>query len=165
MKEYQSIGENFNIENVDERIELLLRQFGMHPFKDRHPYDLSGGQLQKAALIGALLINPSLLLIDEPTKGLDPDFKEELATILQTLIDDGLTILMVTHDVEFAATHATTCSMVFQGQITVTEDTGTFFKENMYYTTVMNRIIRNMDVPPVITLQEAKTKWCIPTNT
>lgn len=164
IKEYQAIAETFQIDNSEEIIKRLLERFELEPFKDRHPYDLSGGQLQKAALIGALLINPSILLIDEPTKGLDPDSKEQLGKTLQALMDEGLTIIMVTHDVEFAASYATRCSMIFQGQITVTERTRQFFQENMYYTTVMNRITRKMNVPPVVTLEEAKQTWHFQSN-
>lgn len=164
LKEYQAIAETFQIDNSKDMINNLLKRFELEPFQNRHPYDLSGGQLQKAALIGALLISPSILLIDEPTKGLDPDSKEQLGKILQSLMDDGLTIIMVTHDVEFAASYATRCSMIFQGQITVTERTRLFFQENMYYTTVMNRITRKMNVPQVVTLEEAKNIWHFQNN-
>lgn len=159
MKEYLSIAEVFKIENAESVINQLLTKFELMPFKNRHPFDLSGGQLQKAALIGSLIINPSILLIDEPTKGLDPESKEHLGVLLTSLKEDGMTIIMVSHDVEFSAIYATRCSMIFQGEITVTEDTRQFFKENMYYTTVMNRITRKINVPPVVTLQEAKRKW------
>ncbi|MFA1820314.1 ABC transporter ATP-binding protein [Virgibacillus oceani] len=159
MKEYNTIADHYQIKSADSRIQKLLDAFQISHVKDRHPYDLSGGQLQKAALVGTLLTNPSVLLIDEPTKGLDPDSKSRLAALLQTLIDDGLTIIMVTHDVEFAANYSTTCSMLFQGQITVTENTEKFFRENMYYTTVMNRITRKSHVPSVVTMQEAVQKW------
>src|SRR5699024_7958192 len=111
--EYRYIAEHHQLKNAEMRIEELLKQFDLYTLKDRHPYDLSGGQLQKAALVGSLLIHPSILLIDEPTKGLDPDFKAQLGITLQKLIQGGLTILMVTHDVEFAASYATRCSMLF----------------------------------------------------
>ncbi|GAB3794382.1 ABC transporter ATP-binding protein [Virgibacillus kimchii] len=159
MEEYTAIANHFNIEKADSRIDKLLDLLQISHLKNRHPYDLSGGQLQKAALLGTLLTNPSLLLIDEPTKGLDADSKSKLANILKGLMEDGLTILMVSHDVEFAASNATTCSMLFEGQITVTEKTRPFFYENMYYTTVMNRITRKSHVSSVVTLQEAKHKW------
>ncbi|MEN1968799.1 energy-coupling factor transporter ATPase [Lentibacillus sp. N15] len=164
MKEYRSIADAFGMENAETVIETWLDKFQFASFKDRHPYDLSGGERQKAALIGALLVNPSILLIDEPTKGLDPQAKEKLGTTLQSLMEEGMTIMMVTHDVEFAASYATRCSMIFQGDITVTENTRQFFQENMYYTTVMNRITRKMDVPTVVTLQEAKRKWRLQKN-
>lgn len=159
MKEYISIAQALKIEDAEIKINQLLKKFQLESFKDRHPYDLSGGELQKAALIGALLVNPSVLLIDEPTKGLDPNSKAQLGAILLSLVEEGMAIIMVTHDVEFAASYATSCSMIFRGQVTVTENTRQFFQENMYYTTVMNRISRKLNIPSVITLQEAKQKW------
>lgn len=161
MKEYKTIAKRFNLESAEEKIEYLLKEFQLESLKDKHPYDLSGGQIQKAAMLGALLIKPTILLMDEPTKGLDPDSKERLGILLRSLMKNGLTIVMVTHDVEFAATYATKCSMLFQGQITVTEKTREFFQENMYYTTAMNRITRKIDVPQVVTLQGAKEEWLI----
>ena len=69
---------------------------------DRHPFDLSGGEQQRAALAKLLLLDPEVLLLDEPTKGLDAGFKQVLAQILRSLSDQGVTILMVSHDIEFA---------------------------------------------------------------
>lgn len=158
-KEYMTIAEAFEIQHAEEYVNQLLHKFQLTPFKDRHPYDLSGGQLQKAALLGSLIVKPRILLIDEPTKGLDPDSKKHLGSLLQDLTREGVTIVMVTHDVEFAASYATKCSMLFQGQITITEDTESFFRGNLYYTTVMNRITRKLDLPPVITLKEAQENW------
>ncbi|GAA0470688.1 energy-coupling factor transporter ATPase [Alkalibacillus silvisoli] len=159
MKEYRMLARHFQIENANEKISQLLNQFQIYDLKDRHPHDLSGGQLQKAALIGTLLTQPAILLIDEPTKGLDPESKSRLAEVLRTLIKDGLTIVMVTHDVEFAASYSSRSSLLFQGQITTTEDTRKFFKENMYYTTTVNRITRKSNAPSVITIEEANEKW------
>ncbi|MRG85767.1 ABC transporter ATP-binding protein [Salinibacillus xinjiangensis] len=160
-KEFLYIANYHRLENADVRIEFLLDKFQIHHLQDRHPYDLSGGEMQKAALIGVLLVKPSILLIDEPTKGLDPKAKEIFGELLLTLKKEGLTIIMVTHDIEFAAKYATRCSMLFQGEITVTENTSLFFQENNYYTTVMNRITRNSHIPPVVTLEEARQKWHI----
>lgn len=161
-EEYMMITKTFEIPHAKEYITQLLQRFDLEPFKHRHPYDLSGGQLQKAALIGTLLLNPRILLIDEPTKGLDPDSKAQLEQLLRELVEiDGMTIIMVTHDVEFASVAANRCSMIFQGQITITEDTRAFFQGNMYYTTVMNRITRKIPIPQVITIREAQNKWLV----
>ena len=161
-EEYMMITKAFEMPNAEDYTTQLLKKFNLESFKYRHPYDLSGGQLQKAALIGTLLLNPRILLIDEPTKGLDPDSKAQLEQLLRRLTqENGMTIIMVTHDVEFAATCADQCSMIFQGQITITEKTRDFFQGNMYYTTVMNRITRKLDVPQVITIKEAKEKWLV----
>ncbi|WP_275887844.1 AAA family ATPase [Bacillus sp. P14.5] len=158
-KEFDHIAEQHGLTDAEDRIQALLEKLNIRHLQDRHPYDLSGGELQKAALIGSLLAEPKILLIDEPTKGLDPQSKKAFGEIVSDLVKEGLTVVMVTHDIEFAANHATRCSMLFQGEITVTERTRDFFHENTYYTTVVNRVTRNSHVSPVVTLEEAKRLW------
>ena len=109
---------------------------------DSHPYDLSGGEQQRTALAKVLLTNPRLLLLDEPTKGLDAFFKVQFADILCKLKNKGITILMVSHDVEFCAEYADFVSMFFDGQILTTETPHRFFGQNSFYTTAANRMSR-----------------------
>ena len=109
---------------------------------DAHPHDLSGGEQQRAALAKVLLTNPRLLLLDEPTKGLDNFFKQKFAGILDRLKADGITIVMVSHDVEFCAEHADLVSMFFDGQILTTDTPHRFFGQNSFYTTAANRMSR-----------------------
>lgn len=113
-------------------------------FLNRHPYDLSGGEQQKLALGKILLMNPKILILDEPTKGIDSYYKIKLSQILKKLKERGITILMVTHDVEFAASNSDYCGMFFDGNI-VTENTPReFFRSNNFYTTAANRMSRNI---------------------
>lgn len=107
---------------------------------DRHPYDLSGGEQQRGALAKVLLTNPRLLLLDEPTKGIDSFFKETFAKILMDLKGKGITILMVSHDVEFCARYADRVSMFFDGQILTTDTPRRFFGGNSFYTTAARRM-------------------------
>ncbi len=109
---------------------------------DAHPYDLSGGEQQRAALAKVLLTQPRLLLLDEPTKGLDSFFKQKFAQILRKLRQQGMTIVMVSHDVEFCAEHADLVSMFFDGQILTTDTPHRFFGQNSFYTTAANRMSR-----------------------
>ena len=109
-----------------------------------HPYDLSGGEQQRAALAKVLLTQPKLLLLDEPTKGIDSFFKETLAKILCKLKDQGVTIVMVSHDVEFCARYADLVSMFFDGQILTTDTPRRFFGANSFYTTAANRMSRHV---------------------
>jgi len=109
---------------------------------DSHPYDLSGGEQQRTALAKVLLTNPRLLLLDEPTKGLDSFFKVQFAAILRQLQDAGITIVMVSHDVEFCAEYADLVSMFFDGQILTTDTPHRFFGQNSFYTTAANRMSR-----------------------
>ena len=111
---------------------------------DSHPYDLSGGEQQRSALAKVLLTNPKLLLLDEPTKGIDSFFKEKLAAILCKLKAQGITIVMVSHDVEFCARYADMVSMFFDGQILTTDTPRRFFGNNSFYTTAANRMSRHV---------------------
>lgn len=111
---------------------------------DSHPYDLSGGEQQRSALAKVLLTEPKLLLLDEPTKGIDSFFKEKLAAILCKLKQQGITIVMVSHDVEFCAKYADQVSMFFDGQILTTDTPRRFFGNNSFYTTAANRMSRHV---------------------
>ena len=111
---------------------------------NNHPYDLSGGEQQRAALAKVLLTNPKLLLLDEPTKGIDSFFKEKLATILCKLKEQGITIVMVSHDVEFCVKYADIVSMFFDGQMLTTDTPRRFFGNNSFYTTAANRMSRHV---------------------
>ncbi len=115
------------------RIETLLNS---------HPYDLSGGEQQRAALAKILLMEPEILLLDEPTKGMDAHFKEEFSDILADLKANGVTILMVSHDVEFSAEFADRCALMFDGNITSVDTPREFFCGKNFYTTSANRMAR-----------------------
>lgn len=101
----------------------------------RHPYDLSGGQQQILGLLKALSTKPRLLLLDEPTKGLDSASKLALSSALKQLKETGMTIVAVTHDAEFAAETADRCAMFFRGQNICTAPSRDFFKSGSFYTT------------------------------
>lgn len=157
-KEMQSVIERHQIDNGPEKIQAMLDNFAISHLRDRHPYDCSGGEMQRAALACMLLGNPEILFIDEPTKGLDPISKDNLARLFQNLNDKGLTIVMVTHDIEFAAKHVSRCAMMFDGEITVDGSPGHLFKGNYFYTTAINRATRMSNVPESLTLGEALLK-------
>lgn len=116
-----------------ERLELT-------PLLARHPYDLSGGEIQRLAVGKLLLREATVLLLDEPTKGLDAYAKAELAQLLRALCQDGTSILIVTHDVEFAARYATGCALMFDGLLLSEGEPHDFFAGNRFYTTDANRI-------------------------
>ena len=128
----------------EQRIAQAVSLCRLTELLDRHPYDLSGGEQQRAALCKVLLLDPEILLLDEPTKGLDAEFKQELASILRALTAGGVTILMVSHDVEFCARYAHRCALFFDGGI-VTEGTPrAFFSGNSFYTTSADRMAREL---------------------
>lgn len=109
---------------------------------DRHPYDLSGGQQQLLALAKALAARPRLLLLDEPTRGLDAGAKAEFVSVLRKLRDGGMTVVLVTHDAELAAEISDRCALFFRGEIIADDVPRRFFSGNSFYTTAANRICR-----------------------
>ena len=109
-----------------------------------HPADLSGGEIQRAALAKVLLAEPRLLLLDEPTKGLDSFFKQSFAEILKGLCRRGITVVMVSHDIEFCAEYADLVGMFFDGQLLTSDTPRRFFGSNSFYTTAANRMSRHL---------------------
>ena len=108
----------------------------------KHPHDLSGGEQQRVALAKVLLTKPKILLLDEPTKGLDSFFKVKFSGILRKLQQQNITVIMVSHDIEFCAEYANLVSMFFDGQILTTDTPQRFFGDNSFYTTAANRMSR-----------------------
>ena len=120
---------------------------------DRHPYDLSGGEQQRLALAKILLLRPRILLMDEPTKGIDNHFKKELGEILRTLAKRGVTVLMISHDVEFCAQYADRTGLFFQGNVVTSKNSKEFFAGNSFYTTAANRMARRY-YPDAVTVED-----------
>lgn len=131
-------------ELADAQAGVQLMPFDLSPLYDQHPYDLSGGQQQLVALARVLATQPRLLLLDEPTKGVDAAAKAKLISILKALRDQGMTILIVTHDVEFAALCADRCAMFFRGSVVSVGEPRTFFSESSFYTTAVSRMTRGL---------------------
>lgn len=135
---------------------------------DKHPYDLSGGEQQLTALAKVLASKPQLLLLDEPTKGLDAAAKLNITGILRKLKEKGVTVVIVTHDVEFAAVCADRCAMFFGGRIVSTGTPNKFFSRNSFYTTAVSRMTRGYydnavtidDAVKLCTLNGRKEKPC-----
>ncbi|MBQ7336914.1 MAG: energy-coupling factor ABC transporter ATP-binding protein [Clostridia bacterium] len=125
-----------------ERAEAML-PYSLKALYDRHPYDISGGEQQLVALARVLSTEPRLLLLDEPTKGLDAFAKEGILKVIRALKEQGMTIITVTHDVEFAARCADRCAMFFRGEITSVATPRVFFAENSFYTTAAARMSRD----------------------
>lgn len=118
-----------------------------------HPYDLSGGEQQRLALAKILLLKPKLLLMDEPTKGMDQAFKSEFAEIMAKLKSHGVTIFMISHDIEFCAKYADRCGLFFDGNIVTSNPPREFFSGNNFYTTSSNRMARHR-FPNAITVKD-----------
>lgn len=125
------------------KADLSTLPYSLEYLLDRHPYDLSGGEQQLVALAKVLASKPRLLLLDEPTKGVDAHTQKAILKIIRALKADGVTVIMVTHDVEFAAKCADRCALFFRGEIVSEDIPARFFSNNSFYTTTANRICRN----------------------
>lgn len=127
----------------EEEIVEFIELFQLGNILNRHPYDISGGEKQKLALALVLLAKPQVLLLDEPTKGIDPVAKNQIGDFLLGLRDQGLSIVLASHDMEFAARFSDRVGLLFDGDIRALEGPREFFTNNFFYTTSINRILRD----------------------
>lgn len=144
--------------NSKDRIEEVLKLVELENLRHMHPYDLSGGEQQRLALAKILLLEPDILLLDEPTKGMDNFFKDKFAQILNKLKKQGKTIVIISHDIEFCARYSDRSAMLFNGQIITENTTRDFFAGNSFYTTSANKIIRHI-FPEAITTEDVINLW------
>ena len=127
-----------------EAVDAMLEKMELTEFREQNPLDLSGGQQQRLALGKVLLTKPEILLLDEPTKGMDGDFKVKFGAMLGKLKKQGITTVLVSHDMEFCAEYATHCGLMFDREIISGGPTREFFAENVYYTTAAARMTRGI---------------------
>ena len=153
----QDIKPLFLDESVDEELARLcadngLEEAGVHALRSRlgleelgarHPFDLSGGEQQRLALCKLLALSPDILLLDEPTKGLDAAAKAELLELLRELRDAGKAIAVVSHDAEFVARCADRCGLFWDGRVISELSAPEFFSSGLFYTTAARRISRH----------------------
>jgi polar amino acid transport system ATP-binding protein len=97
--------------------ELLLERVGLADKRDVYPGKLSGGQQQRVAIARALAMNPALMLFDEATSALDPEVIGEVLTVMEELANDGMTMIVVTHEMGFARVAADRIAMMDDGRI------------------------------------------------
>ncbi|MDO5842821.1 MAG: ATP-binding cassette domain-containing protein [Methanobrevibacter ruminantium] len=145
-------------DSIEFKFKELIEFFDICDLIDKHPYDCSGGEQQKIVIVKALLQNADVLVLDEPTKGLDPISSKNLANILNSLRDNGITILMTSHDLDFVANNCKRCLMLFDKDIQIDDDPKVIFAENNFYTTFVNRMVKDY-VPEIVTLDDLKNKW------
>lgn len=156
----QQIETLFAADTVEEELRLV----GVQPsgrlaeYRHVHPYDLSGGEKQILAWEKVLANAPGLLLLDEPTKGLDAAARRETAARLRSLVRSGVSVLMVTHDIELAAMVSDRCGMLFRGELLALSNTRNFFKGNRFYTTMASRI--SQDLFDDVLTDEELTEHC-----
>lgn len=152
-EELLSVFPGKKLQEISDKIGEMAALCRLDGLMDRHPYDLSGGEQQRAALAKVLLEDPDILLLDEPTKGVDNDFKRVFAQILKELTDRGVCVIMVSHDVEFCARYADRCGLFFDGSIVTIDAPQPFFAGKSFYTTAANRMARHL-LPNAVTPED-----------
>ena len=144
LEEMLDMAESSDTEKKRKNLNNIIKLCHLEKLLDRHPYDLSGGEQQRAAIAKLLLTDPRVLLLDEPTKGLDRAFQSELARILNTLASQGTAVIMVSHDIEFSSLFSHRCALLFRGQIICTDTPRRFFCGNGFYTTAVCRMTKDI---------------------
>lgn len=140
-------------EEREPRLQSVISLCQLDDFTERHPFDLSGGEAQKAALAKLLLLSPDILLLDEPTKGLDAHFKAEFAGIINDLVSNGAAVVMISHDAEFCAKYCHRCLMMFNGELIAGGTPREFFGSNSFYVTSATRMAKKI-IPGAITAED-----------
>lgn len=148
---------NIYSDDFENRVKDLINEFSLEKLLNRHPYDLSGGEKQKVALAKILLLNPKIILFDEPTKGLDWTSKIRLVEIIKKLKKKNVTCFLVTHDIEFASLVSDYCGLLFNGTIVSENSSNLFFKNNHFYTTATNKLMR--EINDNIVIYDDMIKW------
>lgn len=148
---------NIYSDNFENRVKEIIDDFDLEELLSRHPYDLSGGEKQKVALAKILLLNPKIILFDEPTKGLDWTSKIKLVEIIKRLKKKNVTCFLVTHDIEFASLVSDYCGLLFNGTIVSENSSNLFFKNNHFYTTATNKLMR--EINDNIVVYDDMIKW------
>ena len=149
---------DFSTEEKQRRVDEMLQAMELEAYGKSHPYDLSGGEQQRLALGKLLLLQPEMLLLDEPTKGLDPESRNRLGEFLRNQKEAGMTIVTVTHDLEFGANFADRCGLLFEGEMISAQEKHSFFRGNHFYTTAANQAARQW-FPEAITCEEVLEQW------
>lgn len=148
-KELMRQAEALQLEFPDKQVKMMVDRLHLSSLVDQSPFDISGGQQQLLGVALALLVDPELLILDEPTKGLDPYTKRFLGQILKDVNESGTTILMASHDMKFSAEYSKHCAFMFDGHLNTVLPTRSFFGNNFFFTTPINRLLRNQ-VPMAI---------------
>lgn len=137
-------GGQMHREGTGQAVKEMLQYLELTELGAQNPMDLSGGQQQRLAMGKLLMTDPDILLLDEPTKGMDGAFKSKLAQLLRDLCTKGKTVVLVSHDMDFCAQYADICGFLFDGQMISQDDAETFFGDNVFYTTPASRMAQGI---------------------
>lgn len=149
---------SIKFDNLNFNFRELLELFGLKELLSHHPYDCSGGEQQKIVIMKVLLEDCGILIMDEPTKALDPISSCNLSKILKNLQKNGISIVMSSHDLNFIANNCERCLMLFDKDILIDNYPKCIFRENNFYTTFVNRMVKDY-CPKCITVSDVCKVW------
>jgi energy-coupling factor transport system ATP-binding protein len=139
----------------DEKvIDSVLKDLEIDKYRFKNPRDLSGGERQRVALASVLVLKPDILILDEPTRGLDNRLKDRLGNLLVRLKNQGTTIILVTHDIEFVAKYSDRVSLMFNKEMISIGSKYDILGSGLYYSTQMSRLFKKTN-NDVLTIEEA----------
>lgn len=148
----------YTLDNKDikdyEVIDKTLKDLDIYQYKYKNPRDLSGGERQRVAIASILVMDPDILILDEPTRGLDKDLKEKLGHIILELKDKRKTVILVTHDVEFTSKFCDRACLIFDGSIAQIGSKYEVMSSGIYYSTQINKLFSGY-VNNILTLDDA----------
>ena len=138
----------------ENTINEVLKELDIFDIKEKNPRDLSGGQRQRVAIASILVLKPDIILLDEPTRGIESELKIKLGQILKKLNMQGTTIILVTHDVDFAALFCRRFVLLFNGSIAADGTKKEVLSGGIFYTTSINKLLKEKS-SNIFTLEEA----------
>lgn len=149
MKEMELSLYHYKGTDKEERILKVLSRFDMADHTETHPRDLSTGERQRIAIASLLLLEPELMILDEPTRGLDYEAKMKLGETMLQLNDEGISIILVTHDIAFAHDFCSRSMIMSQGELITVGKTDVVLNQSYSYVTEVGKLFR--DINPDIT--------------
>lgn len=145
--------DNYGIYN-EETVNQVMRDLNIYHLKDNNPRDISGGERQRVAIAAILVLKPRIILLDEPTRGLHGEAKKNLGELLAKLNRSGATVILITHDIEFASQFCNHFLLMFGGERVAEGDAKEVLGKGIYYTTTINKLLRNIN-EDIFTLEQA----------
>lgn len=130
-------------EYEEERVNQVMEILNINHLKDKNPRDLSGGEKQRVAIACTLITDPEILILDEPTRGMDAEAKENLGGIIKSLAEGGKSIVIITHDSDFAGNHSHSIMLMFNGEIVANGSAMDILNNSMYYSPQISKIFKN----------------------
>lgn len=146
--------DNHDIKDYETIIENTLKGLDIYDLKDKNPRDLSGGQKQRVAIASILVLSPEVLLLDEPTRGLDLELKNKLGNTLRSLSEKGTTIIVITHDVDFTSNFCNKFALMFNGEIVSEGNREEVLSDGIYYSSTVNKLLRHKE-NNIFTIEQA----------